>query len=102
MGLYLSYAIPLFFVLLRKLEGNHPPYGPYHLGKWSIPVNIAGLVFSVFIVIFLPFPSMQPVTAANMNYAGPILAAVLVLALVDWFISGRKRFQVPTSLPEGL
>ena len=99
-GLYLSYVIPLFFVLLRKLEGNPPEYGPYRLGRWSIPVNIAALAFGIFIVIFLPFPAMQPVTWANMNYAGPILIVVLLVALLDWSISGRKRFQVPTSKTE--
>ena len=39
---------------------------------------------------------MLPVTAKNFNYAGPIMGAVIVLALADWFISGHKRFQVPT------
>lgn len=100
MGLYLSYVIPLAFVLLRKLQGRHPAYGPFHLGIWSIPVNIAGLAFGIFIVIFLPFPPILPVTAATMNYAAPILGAVMLLALVDWFTSGRKRFEVPTSMPE--
>jgi choline transport protein len=100
MGLYLSYVIPLGFVLARKLQGQHPPYGPFRLGIWSIPVNIAGLAFGIFIVIFLPFPVVLPVTAATMNYAAPILGAVMVGALLDWFISGRKRFEVPTSMPE--
>ena len=100
MGLYLSYIFPLAFVLIRKLQGQHPPYGPFYLGKWSIPVNIAGLAFGIFIVIFLPFPTVLPVTAATMNYAAPILGAVMLLALVDWFISGHKRFEVPTGVPD--
>ena len=39
---------------------------------------------------------MLPVTAKNFNYAGPIMGAVIIIALADWFISGYKRFQVPT------
>ena len=96
MGLYLSYVMPLAFALMRKLQGHHPPYGPFRLGIWSIPVNIAGLAFGIFMVIFLPFPSVLPVTGATMNYAAPILGFVLLLALVDWFVSGHKRFEVPT------
>ncbi|RMD40950.1 hypothetical protein DV735_g4164, partial [Chaetothyriales sp. CBS 134920] len=82
-GLYFSYVMPLAFALLRKLQGRHPPYGPFKLGIWSIPVNIIGLAFGIFIVIFLPFPPILPVTAATMNYAAPILGAVALLALLD-------------------
>lgn len=39
---------------------------------------------------------MYPVTSANMNYAGPITIALIVIALVDWFTTGKKRFEVPT------
>jgi len=100
MGLYLSYVLPLAFVLARKLQGRHPPYGPFRLGVWSIPINIAGLAFGIFMIIFLPFPVVLPVTASSMNYASPILGAILIGALFDWFISGHKRFEVPTSMPE--
>ncbi len=100
MGLYLSYVMPLAFALIRKLQGRHPPYGPFRLGVWSIPVNIFGLAFGIFMVIFLPFPSVLPVTAATMNWASPILGFILLAALVDWFTSGRKRFEVPTHMPD--
>jgi choline transport protein len=99
-GLYLSYVIPILFVLIRKLEGNPPQYGPYSLGRWGIPINIIAIAFGTFIVIFLPFPIVQPVTAETMNYAAPILGAVFLMALADWFISGKHRFEVPTSKPE--
>lgn len=38
---------------------------------------------------------MLPVTGDDMNYAGPVFGAVVVGALLDWFINGRKRFQMP-------
>ncbi|KAK5710287.1 hypothetical protein LTR17_018993 [Elasticomyces elasticus] len=100
MGLYLSYVMPLAFVLIRKLQGRHPNYGPFRLGIWSIPVNIVGLAFGIYMVIFLPFPSVLPVTGATMNYAAPILGFIMLVALGDWFVSGRKRFEVPTHAPE--
>lgn len=43
----------------------------------------------------MPFPQILPVTGDNMNYAGIIFGAVVVGALIDWFISGRKRFDMP-------
>ena len=33
-----------------------------------------------------------------MNYAAPVWAAGVVIALVDWFVDGHKRFRVPTGV----
>ena len=52
-------------------------------------INIFAICYGIFISIFLPFPSFQPVTWGNMNYGGPLLGAVIVFALCDWVVSGR-------------
>jgi len=52
-------------------------------------------VYILFVLSFVALPVIKPVTAANMNYAGPLVLAVIVVALTDWCITGRKRFQVP-------
>ncbi|OCK96679.1 amino acid transporter [Cenococcum geophilum 1.58] len=96
LALYISYVVPIFLFLLRKLQGQHPQYGPFNLGRFGIPVNIFAVCYCIFVIVWLPFPAILPVTAANFNYAGPIMFAVIVIALVDWFVSGHKRFQVPT------
>lgn len=94
-ALYVSYFIPILFLVVRKLQNRHPAYGPFKLGRWGLPVNLFSLVYIVYILVFVPFPTVLPVTAANMNYAGPLFGAVVVVALGDWFVSGRKRFEVP-------
>ena len=94
-GLYLSYVLPILFIALAKLRGDTIEYGPIKLGRFGLFINIFAVVYGIFMLIFLPFPPYQPVTGENMNYAGPILLAVLMFALADWFISGRKRFEVP-------
>ena len=50
-----------------------------------------------FISVVLFFPPIKPVTAANMNYAGPIMGAVLIFAGVDWVVRGRRNFHGPTA-----
>jgi amino acid transporter len=96
-ALYISYGIPILFILIRKLQGRHPRYGPFALGRWGIPINVFSLVYILYILTFVPFPTILPVTAVNMNYAGPLVGAVIVIAICDWFVSGRKRFTVPKS-----
>jgi amino acid transporter len=95
-ALYVSYFIPILLLVLRKLAGKHPQYGPFKLGKWGLPINLFSLLFIVYILIWTPFPPERPVTAETMNYAGPITIAVVLLALVDWFTTGKNRFKVPT------
>lgn len=94
-GLHISYILPIGFIMLRKIRGPPVDYGPFKLGKWGIPMNILSLLYLFFVIIWMPFPTELPVTAGNMNYAGPILLAVIIGAVLDWFISGHKRFDFP-------
>lgn len=95
LALHVSYFFPILFLLLRKIRGPPPPYGPFKLGVVGVPVNFFALSYLIYVVLWMPFPQILPVTKDNMNYAGPIFGAVLIGALVDWFVSGRKRFQMP-------
>ncbi|KAK6431632.1 hypothetical protein LTR95_012209 [Oleoguttula sp. CCFEE 5521] len=52
-------------------------------------------MLGVYIIIFLPWPSTVPVTLKTLNWSGPVFGFVMLLALFDWFISGRKRFVAP-------
>lgn len=96
-GLHISYVIPITFMLLKKLRGQHLAYGPFNLGRWGIPVNVFSLTYLIFVIIWMPFPSFTPVTRYTMNYAGPVLIIILIGALMDWKLSGHKRFEVPVA-----
>ena len=100
LALYLSYLPPILFLLIRKLEGRHPTYGPFTLGRWGIPINLFAIIYGAFIVIWLPFPTMLPLTKNTMNYASPVWIACVLLALVDWFVSGHQRFNTPDEIEE--
>ncbi|EON69897.1 hypothetical protein W97_09161, partial [Coniosporium apollinis CBS 100218] len=93
-SLYFSQIFPILFLVLRKLRGAHPAYGPWHLGRWGLPINLVALAYATYITIFLPFPPFLPVMPANMNYAGSVLGFFLLLALEDWFVSGHSRFRL--------
>jgi len=53
-------------------------------------------MYLIYVVIFVPFPASLPVTSLTMNYAAPIFLGAVLLALIDWFVRGRKKFSVPT------
>lgn len=97
LALYISYIIPMVFLVMTKLRGDHIPYGPFRLGRLGLLINLFAIIYAIFIAIFLPFPPFLPVTAKTMNYGGPVMGFVILFALADWFISGKKRFQVPVN-----
>lgn len=90
-----SYFLPICLLLIRKLKNEHPRYGPFKLGRWGIPINLFSLSFLLYIIFWTAFPIIYPVTIETFNFAGPIFIAVLSLALLDWFTTGKKRFTVP-------
>lgn len=97
LALYISYVIPITFMAIKRARGQHIPWGPFRLGKLGLPINIWAVIYGVYVIIFLPFPPTLPVTAVNMNYAGPVLGAAILFALVDYGFNGRKRWTGPGS-----
>jgi choline transport protein len=100
LALYISYFFPIFFLFWRRLFSDprsSVPWGPFQLGKFGPYVNFGAMSYIIFVLIWMPFPGTLPVNGDNMNYAGPIVGAIIIVAVVEWSISGRKRFKVPVS-----
>jgi len=95
--LNVSYIPPILFIALQKLRRQHIEYGSFKLGRFGILVNLVALGYLCFVVLWIPFPTELPVTGSNMNYAGPLLGALIIAALLDWMISGHKRFRIPVA-----
>ncbi|KAH8700110.1 putative amino acid permease [Talaromyces proteolyticus] len=98
-SLYLSYIIPIILLVVRRFSqssGGEPVrFGPWTMGRYGLGVNLYAILFGIFIIVFVPFPTQMPVTAENMNYAGPVFGVMALLLLIDWFMRGRKGFQGP-------
>lgn len=80
LAIYMSYAIVLACVLFARLT-NGLELGQWNLGRAGTAVNISGLVYTLYAMIWLPFPTDLPATASNMNYCGPVFGVVLVAAI---------------------
>ena len=100
LALYISYLIPMIFFVMAKLRGDIIPYGPFHMGRYGLFINFFAIAYAIFIAVFLPFPATVPVGAASMNYGGPVVGLVIMFAVCDWLVSGRKRFKGPIEREE--
>ena len=94
-----SYAMPLLARLLSLFTATpHTKInGIYNLGRFSIPVNVIGLVYLLFTVITFNFPGLAPVTSENMNYTSAAVGIIMLIALITWMTTGRKQFRGPES-----
>lgn len=93
-SLYISYAIAISSMLYARYAGT-ARLGEWNFGRWGVYINSFALVYTLYVMVFLPFPSTVPVTGANMNYCGPVMVAVLVMTLVLWFARARKHWSGP-------
>lgn len=72
MALDLSYIIPIF---LRRVFQDHPDVmfkpGPFYMGDGmlGLAANTICISWTLFVCVIFSFPTVLPVTAANMNYA---------------------------------
>lgn len=60
------------------------------MGKLGMPINLFALVYTAYVIIWLPFPSTMPITGANFNYSSPILGFVVLLALGMWMVRRKS------------
>jgi choline transport protein len=54
-----------------------------------------GIAWTLLTTVLFVFPPEQPVTGTNMNYAIVAFGVVLVIAIVQWIIDGRKNYEGP-------
>ncbi|KAI8938293.1 hypothetical protein NX059_005947 [Plenodomus lindquistii] len=95
-GFYLSYLMPLLSRILAHFTGKKTRLeGPYSLGRWGIVLNIIGFLYLAFVCVVSNLPSVAPVDSENMNYTSAATGVVMLVSLVFWIMSGRKKFTGP-------
>ncbi|KAK5194141.1 hypothetical protein LTR99_005628 [Exophiala xenobiotica] len=96
LGFYISYAIPILMFAMRRSNKSNPiTFGPWALGRFGLVMNVLAIAFCIFLIIFLPFPPVLPVTGTNMNYASPVFIAVMLFAIINYYVRARRRFTGP-------
>lgn len=107
-SLYASYSIPIACLISMQIRVKEKIYnsdaghamvseerlvfGPWNLGNWGMMVNICAVCYASLLIPFMALLTSLPLTAATMNYAGPIFLFVLCFASADYVVRGRHIF----------
>jgi len=95
----LAWGLPIF---ARAVWGQHKfTPGPFHTGRFSIPIAWAAIAFLVFGILLAMFPVGGPDPSPDsMNYTVVINMAVWGGATVYYFVNARKWFTGPRTTLE--
>ncbi|KAK7934869.1 hypothetical protein PG985_000364 [Apiospora marii] len=94
-ALYFSYAICLVSVISARFHQADFKLGAWNLGRFGLAINAFALVYTLYIMVWLPFPQSTPTNAAEMNYCAPMVGFVLLFTLGMWFGWARKNWSGP-------
>lgn len=101
-SLMITYVISIGAVLYRRIK--HPELLPacqWSLGRWGVPVNAAGMLYSLWAFFWCFWPEATPVEPSSFNWASVMFFGVSLIALVDYVIRGRKQYKGPVVLVDG-
>ncbi|KAF9115841.1 hypothetical protein BGX27_006082 [Mortierella sp. AM989] len=97
MELNLVYCIPvalrLFFPSPTRFQS-----GPFSLGRYSRPIALIAITWSVLCVFIFSLPGFYPITAQDMNYASILLVATISIIIGYWYFSARHWFDLEQPL----
>ena len=92
----LSYAMLLLVRIIAYFSGQMRVIpGPYSLGRYSIWLNILGLLFLALTSITFNLPTVNPVDQENMNYTSAAIGVIALISIATWVSTGRKRYSGP-------
>jgi amino acid transporter len=97
-SLMCTYATSISCVLYRRIK--HPdlmPVARWSLGKWGVPINIIGFLYSVYSFFWSFWPGSKTTTAEDFNWAIVIFLCVFALCLVMYYVKGRKIYEGPVT-----
>ncbi|KAL8292062.1 hypothetical protein RQP46_001528 [Phenoliferia psychrophenolica] len=96
-----SYCIPIACKLIWR---DHPEVmfrpGPFTLGNGLLgkAVPLIACTWTSFVVVILALPTVIPITQLTMNYAAPIMGAVMILSWIWYYAGGNKHYSGPRNL----
>lgn len=98
-GFYLAFLFPLVANLVVKLRGGFEP-GPFHLGRWSLPLAVVAVLWATFQLLNIAWPRDFYPDAAYLNWS--VALAVVGLAVVGALIYRSVRDGITTFPDSGV
>lgn len=92
---FVAFTIPIFIRVF--FVGTRFRRGPWHLGRFSLPIGTIACAFVAMMVPILCLPSVtgSDLDTSTMNWTCLVYGGPMFLVNIWWFISARKWFHGP-------
>ncbi|CAL1708623.1 unnamed protein product [Somion occarium] len=84
-GQYIAYIIP---ISSRFLGGEKWTPGPFNLGVMGRPIAYVAVLWMVFTIIVLAFPTTPNPSTADMNYTVAVFGGIIILSVLYYYLPG--------------
>ncbi|KAH7839492.1 hypothetical protein Vadar_004964 [Vaccinium darrowii] len=92
-GLYIAYALPIFFRITLARKSFTP--GPFNLGRYGVLVGWIAVLWVATISVLFSLPVSYPITDQTLNYTPVAVGGLLLLTISSWIFSARHWFKGP-------
>ncbi|XP_061990210.1 amino-acid permease BAT1 homolog isoform X1 [Rosa rugosa] len=94
-GLYIAYALPIFFRVTLARKSFVP--GPFNLGRYGILVGWIAVLWVAIISVLFSLPVAYPISNETLNYTPVAVGGLLIITVFAWIFSARHWFKGPIS-----
>ncbi|KAK9705147.1 hypothetical protein RND81_07G036300 [Saponaria officinalis] len=92
-GLYIAYALPIFFRVTLARKSFMP--GPFNLGRYGVVVGWVAVLWVATISVLFSLPVSYPISITTLNYTPVAVGGLLILVIGSWIFSARHWFKGP-------
>lgn len=95
LALVFTYMLTIGCLIWRRLFGEPLPHGSWSLGRFGMAINVLAIAYSLYLYVFIAFPTEVPVNLVTFNWAPVMFGGVIVLALGYYLVHARKVYDGP-------
>ncbi|XP_035839700.1 amino-acid permease BAT1 homolog isoform X1 [Helianthus annuus] len=92
-GLYLAYALPIFFRITLARRSFVP--GPFSLGPFSTIIGWIAVLWVATISVLFSLPVAYPITDQTLNYTPVAVGGLFIIVVSYWIVNARYWFKGP-------
>ncbi|XP_059452035.1 amino-acid permease BAT1 homolog isoform X3 [Corylus avellana] len=92
-GLYIAYALPIFFRVTLARKSFVP--GPFNLGRYGVLIGWIAVLWVATISVLFSLPVAYPITNETLNYTPVAVGCLFILTVSSWIFSARHWFRGP-------
>ncbi|KAF2728388.1 amino acid transporter [Polyplosphaeria fusca] len=92
-----SYIVSISCIALKRIRGEPLLPSKFKLGRAGLAVNLASIVFLVFVFVFSFFPMGPKPNAAGMNWSILMFGSTIIFSWVYYYVKGRHVYAGPVA-----